>query len=225
MAYVILFMEGVITFISPCILPMLPIYISYFMGESNTDEANGRKTLINALGFVIGFTIIFTLLGVLAGTFGSFIRGHSKIINIIGGGIIVIFGLNYMNILNISLLGRSKKLSIEIKPLRFISSILFGIVFAIGWTPCVGTFLGSALMVAANSQTTVEGTLMLLSYSIGLGIPFLLAAILINQLKETFNFIKKNYKTINIISGILLVAIGITMMTGNLNKLLSLFSF
>ncbi len=149
MEYILLFLEGIITFISPCILPMLPIYISYFAGDNNLEDGKKNNTLINALGFVIGFTIIFTLLGTLAGTFGSFIRNYYTLLNIIGGTIIVIFGLNYMGLLRIPFLERSFKMDMKIKSLKFISSILFGVVFAIGWTPCVGTFLGSALMIAA----------------------------------------------------------------------------
>lgn len=221
MAYLILFMEGIITFISPCILPMLPIYISYFVGDDRNNDGDNKRILINALGFVLGFTIIFTLLGVLAGTFGRFIKSHFTLVNIIGGSIMILFGLNYMEVFRIPLLQRSKKINVEMKSLKFISSVLFGMVFSIGWTPCVGTFLGSALMLAANSQETMKGTFMLLSYSIGLGVPFILSAILINQLKSTFNFIKRHYKTINIISGLFLIAIGLAMMTGYLNKLLS----
>lgn len=225
MEYILLFLEGIITFISPCILPMLPIYISYFAGDNNLEDRKKNNTLINALGFVIGFTIIFTLLGTLAGTVGSFIRNYYTLLNIIGGTIIVIFGLNYMGLLRISFLERSFKMEMKIKSLKFISSILFGVVFAIGWTPCVGTFLGSALMIAANSQQVLKGALMLFVYSIGLGIPFIISAILIGKLKETLDFIKRNYKIINRISGIILVVIGIAMMTGYLNKILSILSF
>lgn len=225
MEYVLLFLEGIITFISPCILPMLPIYISYFAGDDYFEGERKNNTLKNAIGFVIGFTILFTLLGILAGIFGGFMRNHFNLLNIIGGGIIVIFGLNYIGIFKISFLQRSFKLNINIKSFKFISSIIFGMVFAIGWTPCVGTFLGSALMIAASSQQVGKGALMLLVYSIGLGIPFIVSALLIEKLKETLNFIKRKYKVINSISGIILVVIGIAMMTGHLNKILTILSF
>lgn len=225
MEYILLFLEGIITFISPCILPMLPIYISYFAGDNSLEDKKKNNALINAIGFVIGFTVVFTLLGTLAGTFGSFIRSYYTMLNIIGGGIIVIFGLNYMGLLRIPLLERSFKMDVKINSLKFASSILFGVVFAIGWTPCVGTFLGSALMIAANSQQILKGALMLFVYSIGLGIPFIISAILIGKLKETLDFIKRNYKIINKVSGIILVIIGIAMMTGYLNKILSILSF
>lgn len=224
MEYILLFLEGIITFISPCILPMLPIYISYFAGGDYENEANKGSTLKNSIGFVMGFTIVFTLLGTVAGTLGNFIKEYYNILNVIGGTIIVIFGLNYIGLFKIGFLERSYKMNVEINPFRFLSAMVFGMVFAVGWTPCVGTFLGSALMIAANSQSVVKGASMLLVYSIGLGIPFIISAVLIGQLKETMDFIKKNYKTINFISGIILIVIGIAMMTGYLNRILSILS-
>lgn len=222
MDYFILFLEGIITFISPCILPMIPIYISYFIGG---DENN--KPLINSIGFVIGFSVIFTILGAAAGTFGAFIQKYMQLFNIIAGVLLIIFGLNYIGIFKISFLERSFKLKnkADLNKLNLASSILFGMIFAIGWTPCVGTFLGAALMIAASSQDTLKGILMLLSYSLGLGIPFIISALLIENLKGAFKFIKKNYKIINTISGILLILIGVMMMTGYLNLLLSWLTF
>ena len=225
MEYFMLFLEGIITFISPCILPLLPLYVSYFVGGNEYDDKSKYNALVNSLGFVLGFTIIFTLLGTLAGTFGAFIKEQSVIINILGGFIVVLFGANYMGIFKIPFLERSLKINTKIKTFKFLSSIAFGIIFAIGWTPCVGTFLGAALMIAVNSQDILKGTIMLLIYSIGLAIPFVICAILIDKLKETFNFIKRNYKVINKISGIILVIIGISIMTGYLNKILSLLTF
>lgn len=225
MEYLLLFLEGIITFISPCILPMLPLYILYFVGESDNEVKGKYKALVNSLGFVIGFTIIFTLLGTLAGTFGSFIKEQSVVINILGGFIVVLLGINYIGIIKIPFLERSLKMNAKIKTFKFFSSILFGMIFAIGWTPCVGAFLGTALMIAVNSQDVLKGTLMLLIYSIGLGIPFVICAILIDKLKGTFNFIKRNYKMINRISGIVLVIIGIAIMTGYFNKVLSFLTF
>lgn len=225
MNYFILFLEGIITFISPCILPMLPIYISYFMGGNG--EKKSSNALINSIGFVIGFSVVFTVLGGAAGTFGVFIKKYMTIFNIIAGLLLILFGLNYIGLFKISLLERSLKLKnkTNLNNLNLISSILFGMIFAIGWTPCVGTFLGSALMIAANSQDTLKGIFMLLSYSLGLGIPFIISALLIDSLKGAFNFIKKNYKVINLISGLLLIIIGLLMMTGYLNLLLSWLTF
>lgn len=222
MEYLIVFIEGIITFISPCILPMLPIYISYFAGD--IEEGKKGKTIINSIGFVIGFTIIFTLLGALAGTFGMFIKKYQTIFNIIGGSILIIFGLNYMGILSIGFIEKTKKIQVDIKSFKFFSTIVFGMIFAIGWTPCVGTFLGSALMIAASSSGVLKGTIMLLIYSLGLGIPFIIAALIMDELKNSMKFIKKNYKLINRISGVFLIIVGISMIIGLFNKLLSLLT-
>ena len=222
MEYLIVFIEGIITFISPCILPMLPIYISYFAGD--IEEGKKGKTIINAIGFVIGFTIIFTLLGALAGTFGMFIKKYQTIFNIMGGSILIIFGLNYMGILSIGFIEKTKKIQVDIKSFKFLSTIVFGMIFAIGWTPCVGTFLGSALMIAASSSGVLKGTIMLLIYSLGLGIPFIIAALIMDELKNSMKFIKKNYKLINRISGVFLIIVGISMIIGLFNKLLSILT-
>lgn len=216
------FLEGIITFISPCLLPMIPIYLSYFAGGDVAD--NKTKTIKNAFGFVIGFTIVFVLLGAFASSIGIFLKQYSRIIEIIFGIIIIIFGLNFTGLINIKFLNRANSMKVETRDLNFIKSVLFGIIFSVTWTPCVGTFLGSALMLAATSEHIVEGIFMLLCYSIGLAIPFLVAAVLINRLKTTFDFIKKHYKVINIISGIFLIGIGILMLTGYLRQFLFMLS-
>ena len=225
MDYLLSFIEGIITFISPCMLPMLPIYISYFAGAQTEDEKDHKtKTVINALGFVLGLSIVFILLGVAAGTFGKYIKLHTFIFNIIGGLLLIIFGLNYMGLFKLNLLNKVRKLNVPIKSFHFFSSILFGVIFSIGWTPCVGAFLGSALLLAANSHDSLKGFIMLLLYSLGLGIPFIISALLLDSLKQTFGFIKRHYKAINTVSGLLLIIIGILMMFGMLNLFLSILT-
>ena len=214
MQYLISFFEGILTFISPCLLPMLPVYISYFAGG----EANSKKTMKNALGFILGFTILFTAMGALAGTLGSFLSKYQTAVNIVCGLVVIFFGLNFMGVIKLNLFRGSAGL--QTRELGFFSSVLFGMVFSVGWTPCVGAFLGSALMLASQQGHVVEGTLMLLSYSMGLGIPFLLSAVLIDQLKGAFNFIKRHYTLINYICGGLLILIGVLMATGILNDFL-----
>ena len=189
MQYFISFLEGIITFISPCLLPMLPIYVSYFAGGG---ERSTKKTVINALGFVLGFTMVFMAMGALAGTIGSFLIKYEKIVNLISGLLVIFFGLNFLGIVRINLF-RGGSRGVNTNQMGFFSAMLFGIVFSIGWTPCVGAFLGSALMLASTQAHMVKGILMLLSYSLGLGIPFLLSAVLIDKLKGTFDF--KNGKT------------------------------
>lgn len=224
MEYLLLFLEGIITFISPCILPMIPVYISYFSGGSTDERNNKYSTVQNIAGFVLGFTIVFTLIGALAGTIGTLIITHQRFVNAICGTIITVFGLNYMGVLKLKHLAKSYRINYEIKSMHFISSLLFGMVFSIGWTPCVGTFLGSALMIALSSGNTGKGILMLLIYSIGLGVPFMLCGIFIDSLKGTFTFFKQHYKLINRISGGILVIIGISMITGTFYKITSILT-
>ncbi|MDL2301766.1 cytochrome c biogenesis protein CcdA [Lachnospiraceae bacterium OttesenSCG-928-D06] len=222
MEYFIAFLEGIITFISPCLLPMLPLYISYFAGG----EIEGKRTRIikNALGFVFGFSIIFIILGVFAGTVGQLLSEHQTMVNIVSGLVVLIFGLNFIGILRIPLLNKSLKLKANTNNLGFISSFIFGVIFSVGWTPCVGAFLGSALMLVSQQGSIVKGTLMMICYSVGLGIPFIATALLIDKLKSTFEFIKRNYRIINLISGIMLIFVGILMMSGYMNWLLSLIT-
>jgi cytochrome c-type biogenesis protein len=220
MQYIIAFLEGIITFISPCLLPMLPIYLSYFAGGG---ERSTAKTLKGALSFVTGFTAIFVAMGALAGTVGSFVREYQVIVNIVCGLIVIFFGLNFLGVFKLNLF-RGGNRTVKTGEMSFFSALLFGVVFSIGWTPCVGAFLGSALMLAAQQGHMGEGMLMLLAYSLGLGIPFVLSAVLIDYLKGAFQWIKKHYTVINAVCGCLLILIGILMATGLLGRLLALLS-
>lgn len=220
MQYIISFLEGIITFISPCLLPMLPIYISYFAGGG---ERTTKKTLTNAMGFVLGFSTVFIAMGALAGTLGRLLMRYQNIVNIVSGIVVIIFGLNFLGVFKFELFkGNRGNQKFNPNDLGFFSAMIFGMIFSIGWTPCVGTFLGSALMLASQQGSVLKGTLMLVAYSIGLGIPFLLSAILIDKLKTTFDFIKKHYRIINLTSGVLLIIIGILMATGLLGRFLAL---
>lgn len=217
MQYILLFLEGVITFISPCLLPMLPIYVSYFVA----DKADKKKALTNSVGFVLGFTLVFITMGAFAGTVGTLVRNYTSILNIVTGLIVIVFGLNFLGIFKIGFLNRISNKNVNVKNLGFFSAVLFGIVFSIGWTPCVGAFLGSALLMASLGGSMLQGISMLLAFSLGLGIPFIASALLIDQLKGTFSFIKRNYKIINIVSGGILIVIGILMATGYMGYFLS----
>ena len=217
MQYIITFLEGIISFISPCMLPMLPIYVYYFAGKTEKKENVFTKSLC----FVLGFTAVFCLLGVFAGTLGSFLVKYKTAVNIITGAIVVFFGLGYLEIINIPLfkgIQKFKKLD------GAFSAFLFGIIYSVSLTPCVGAFLGSALMLASSSETALQGLWLLLAYSAGLGIPFVLSAVLLEKLGTAFDFIKKHYGIINKICGIFLIAVGISMMLGFMNALLSVFS-
>lgn len=208
MDFFVIFIEGLASFISPCVLPMLPIYVSYFTGK----DKDSKRAVINSLGFVLGFTIIFVLLGIFASTLGKLITTNIRYINIILGIIIILFGLNYIGIFNIKILNKSKGIKKNTDKLSFFSSILFGMIFSICWTPCVGVFLSSALMISATSENILKGGIMLFIFSLGLGIPFILTSVFLEKLKNTFDFIKKHYDIINKIAGIILIFSGIQLM-------------
>ena len=220
MQYIISFLEGIITFISPCLLPMLPIYITYFAGGG---ERSSRKTLTGALGFVLGFTAVFVAMGALAGSLGSLLFKHQTAVSIVSGAVVIFFGLNFLGVVRLNLFRGSSR-SVNTDNMGFFSAAVFGVIFSLGWTPCVGAFLGSALMLASQQGHVLEGMAMLLAYSLGLGIPFLLSAVLIDYLKNAFAWIKSHYSLINKISGGLLILVGLLMATGTLGRLLSVLS-
>jgi len=208
MDYVLTFIEGIASFISPCLLPMVPIYLSYFIGE---DEENNNKAILNSVGFVLGFTIVFLILSIFASQLGSILSSNIRYIKIIFGIVIILFGLNYMDILKIKFLNKTNAKNLNTKNFNFYKAILFGILFSVSWTPCIGTFLSSALLLIAKEQDVLKGIIMMLLYSIGLGIPFIISAILIEKLKNVFDYIKKHYDIIKKISGVILIGAGIYM--------------
>lgn len=217
MEYIITFLEGIISFISPCMLPMLPLYLSYFAGG----DKDFKSGFWRALAFVIGFTIIFCMLGLFAGSIGALLMEYKSVVHIISGAVVVMLGLSYLEIIRLPFF---KGIKGEVKVGGILSAFLFGVVFSLSLTPCVGAFLGSALMLASQSGHVLLGMGMLLAYSLGLGVPFLLSAVLIDQLKGAFNWIKRNYTVINIISGTLLIVVGVAMATGLLDRLLRILS-
>ena len=180
MTYLITFLEGLITFISPCLLPMLPIYLSYFAGEQK------KRPLLGALCFIGGFTCVFLLLGLFAGSIGSLLMRYQTVVNIVTGLIVLVFGLHFLGLFQLPLFKGMSALS---RPAGLFSSFLFGMIFSVAWTPCVGAFLGSALMLASQQASALQGALLLLCYSLGLGIPFLISALLIQKLTTAFNCI------------------------------------
>lgn len=217
MQYLITFLEGLISFISPCMLPMLPMYVSYFAG--NADQK--QKTVWRALAFVVGFTAVFLLLGLAGGTVGRLLVGHQTVVNAVCGAIVILFGLSYLGLFSLPFFrGMSAGRSVS----GILSAFLFGVIYSVSLTPCVGAFLGSALMLASSSGSAVKGMLLLLAYSAGLGIPFFASALLIERLNGVFAWIKRHYRVINVISGVFLIVVGLAMATGMLHRLLAIFA-
>ena len=204
----LLFFEGVLTFISPCILPMFPVFLMYLRNES---QKKGKALVINILGFILGFTIVFVTLGATATAIGSIMNQNRVLLQRIGGVIIILFGLNMAGFINIRFLNFQRGLSLKKDSGGFLSSMIFGIVFSFGWSPCLGLFLGTALILAADASTVGIGMFYLFVFSMGLGLPFLITGILFSKVEQSFNFVKKHYNLITKISGIFLVIIGILM--------------
>lgn len=211
------FLEGLISFISPCMLPMLPIYISYFGGKSEKKQ----NIFFRVLCFETGFTAVFCLLGLFAGSFGAFLVSYRTAVNIICGITVIFFGLSYLEIIRIPFF---KGMKSGPKITGLFSAFIFGIVYSVSLTPCVGAFLGSALMTASVSASAFDGTLLLLTYSSGLAIPFMISAMLLDKLGNVFVFIKNHYRIINTLCGIFLIITGILMATGLFGFFLNIFN-
>lgn len=217
MQYIITVLEGIISFISPCMLPMLPVYISYFAG--NADKK--KHTLARALAFVVGFTAVFSLLGLFAGSVGAFLSRYKTAVNIVSGIAVIVFGLSCLEVIRIPFF---KGISGGYEVKGVLSAFIFGVIYSVSLTPCVGAFLGSALMLASASGSSLQGALLLAVYSLGMGIPFLVSAVLIEKLNTAFMFIKKHYKVINTASGVFLIITGAAIAMGLMGRLMSMFS-
>ena len=201
MDYVMTFLEGLASFISPCILPLLPVYLIYFAGGA----ADKRRTLTGACAFVSGFSLVFVLLGVFAGTLGALLGAHRHVISYVCGGIVVALGLSYLGLFR---LPGGRNAARKSPTAGFLGSFLFGMVYAVSLTPCVGVFLGAALALAARSASVGKGAALLAVYALGLAVPFVLSALFIDRLKGVFMVIKNHYKVINPVCGALLVLFG-----------------
>lgn len=221
MQYLLLFFEGIMAFLSPCHLPLLPAFVSFFAAG----EGGRRRALLNSLGFVTGFTIVFVILGAFAGTVGALIHEYIGIINLIAGTIIVILGLDFLGIIHLKFLGHVHNQIDTERKRNFFSALAFGVIFSVSWTPCAGAFIVSALAMASAEGGIFSGISMLLSFSLGLGMPYILSALLIDKLKRTFDFIRSHQKIINLVSGILLILIGILIASGLMEVFLSGFGW
>jgi cytochrome c-type biogenesis protein len=226
------FVAGLLSFLSPCVLPLIPGYLSFISGVSFEEisaetgsEAARLKVMGNALLFVIGFSIIFILLGATATSLGQYLNTQLQLLSKIAGAVIIIFGLHVMGLFTLTPLYREKRIHLQKKPLGVFGAILAGMAFAFGWTPCIGPILAGILAYAATSETLWQGVWLLSVYSLGLAIPFLATAFGLRYFYQFFDRIKKHMGKINAASGVLLVVIGLLMMTNNLTWLAGKFSF
>ncbi|MBN1823435.1 MAG: cytochrome c biogenesis protein CcdA [Endomicrobiales bacterium] len=216
------FVAGILTFVSPCVLPLIPAYLSFITGASLAELEGGRqgavkRSFISALFFVAGFSAIFILLGASASFLGAAAAGRRDIIRYVGGAVVVIFGLHLAGVFRIKLLYMQARADLKKPSWGYAGSFLVGVAFAVGWTPCVGPILSSILILASSQGTVSHGVLLLIVYSSGLGIPFLLTALFVGKALSLFSKIKKHYRLIEIISGAILVAVGVLLLTDSFN--------
>ena len=205
----LLFLEGLLAFVSPCMLPMLPVYLMYLAAET---EHGKKASIVNTIGFVCGFTIIFMALGATATAIGALMQEHIILLQRVSGAVILIFGLHFLGIFKIGFLDVEKKIDLNLqKRGGFIGALIFGAVFSLGWSPCLGPFLGSALMLASSGQTVLKGVFYLFVFSMGLGLPYILAAVFFTNIKGLFQWLKKHGRQIKIVSGLVLVFAGLAM--------------
>ncbi len=218
------FIAGVLSFISPCVLPLIPGYLSYISGLT-LDEMQGtgtaaiplgearRRVLVASIFFILGFSFVFICFGAAASALGQYMLEKQRLLAKIAAVIVIVFGLHTMGVLRIGWLYSEKRVQVEKKPKTLLGAFFVGLAFAFGWTPCIGPILGGILAIAGTQQTVGQGVQLLAVYSAGLGLPFLLTALAINQFFTVFKRIRKHYHLIEIVSGLLLVVIGVLIFT------------
>lgn len=221
-------MAGLISFLSPCVLPLVPPYLG-FLGGASLDQMTGekdtvapgvyRRVIIASIFFVAGFTTIFVGLGAGASMFGQVIQQYKSEMAIAAGAIIILFGLHFLGVLRIPLLYREARYHSDSKPTSYIGAYLIGLAFAFGWTPCVGPILATVLTMAASEASVNTGVTMLLAYSLGLGVPFILAAVAIKPFLSFMARFRRHMGTVEKVMGGLLILTGILIITGSINEI------
>jgi cytochrome c-type biogenesis protein len=223
---------GILSFLSPCVLPLVPSFITYLTGLSFADLQEEhpthlvrRQTIIHSLLFIAGFTLVFVLLGASATFVGSFLRENMALLRRVGGALIFLFGLHVSGLLPLGMLLGEKRVTLRHKPAGYFGSILVGVTFAAGWTPCIGPILASILIVAAKESTVSRGILLLVAYSLGLAIPFFISALALHRFLVFFNRFKKYIRLFEIITGIFLILVGIMIFFDKLTLLQRYITF
>jgi cytochrome c-type biogenesis protein len=224
-------LAGLISFISPCVLPIVPGYLSFISGVNMAELKDGerpaglaRRVGITSLAFVLGFSTVFVALGAAATMVGYYLQQYKRELGMIGGVVIIILGLHTAGILPIKWLLYEKRAEVKTRPLGLIGAYVVGLAFAFGWTPCIGPILGAILLYASQQATVSEGVLLLMAYSAGLGIPFVLSGLAINGFFAAFGRIRRHMKVVEYVSGALLVGVGLLLVTDRLAVLAQYFS-
>ncbi len=216
------FTAGLLSFLSPCVLPLVPSYVTFITGMSLEEvRASRRSALVHALLFVLGFSLIFIALGATASAIGRVLFAARVWISRIGGALIVVFGLHLLGIFDIQFLGQERRVHLANKPLGYLGTVLVGLAFGAGWTPCIGPILGSILFYTASAADLHRGLELLTAYSAGLAVPFLAAALALDRFLAVFARWRGTMMWVNRVSGVLLIAIGVLLMTNYFTALAS----
>jgi cytochrome c-type biogenesis protein len=224
------FGAGFLSFISPCVLPLIPGYLSFVSGVS-LDEMRGegasaarRQVVVTSIAFVVGFSLVFIALGASASVIGKFLFRNSNLISKLAGALVIVIGLHTMGVFRIPFLEAEKRVHTTTKPKTLLGAILVGMAFGFGWTPCIGPILSGILLLAGSRETIREGVVMLAVYSLGLGIPFILTALAINRFFAASGRIRHHYHKIELVSGGLLVMIGVLLFTDQMTLIVRYLS-
>lgn len=220
------FIAGLLSFLSPCVLPLIPSYITYITGLSFADlqaehptHIVRQKSILHSIAFISGFTVVFVLLGASATYIGSFMQSNATLIRKVGGVLIILFGIHVTGLIPLKFLLREKRVTVSHKPAGYAGSFMVGLFFAAGWTPCIGPILAAILTLAATEENVYNGIALLLFYSLGLGIPFLLSSLAMHQFLLLFNRFKKYIRIFEIITGLFLIIVGVLLFSNWLSRL------
>lgn len=217
-AMLVALLAGLLSFLSPCVLPIVPPYLAYMSGISVTDMKGGRSPIVPALFFVLGLSTVFMLLGLAASAFGAFFLGNAQTFSTIAGVVVMIFGAHFIGIYRIGFLDRDIRLEAGDQGGSAFGAYVLGLAFAFGWTPCIGPQLGAILSLAAQEGNVARGMTLLGVYAIGLGVPFLLVAAFFVRLAPLVAFLKRHAERIERLMGLLLWTIGLLMLTGGFSS-------
>lgn len=215
----LVFIEGVVSFLSPCLLPLLPVYLGYLSGKITEGRYDKKVLIINSIIFCMGLSLVFILMGVTASSIGRFLNHYKSILTKVGAIIIIMFGLFHMGVLKLNFLYKERRFNAIYRKSNALNSFIFGAAFALGWTPCIGPILGSVLFIAGSTGSAVYGGYLLFIYSLGLSIPFIITAALMELISVKLKLILKYSRIINILSGLVLIILGIALYTGWLYQL------
>ena len=217
------FLAGLLSFVSPCVLPIVPGYLSFISGinvsrmkDGVKDAGQLRRVVLTSLAFVLGFSTVFVSLGAAATLVGYYLQQWKRPLGMLGGAIVIVLGLHTMGVFRLNFLLYEKRAEVKAKPLGLLGAYVVGLAFAFGWTPCIGPILGAILLYASQQETVTQGVLLLSAYSAGLGVPFLLSALAINKFFSASGAVKRHMKTVEMVSGVLLVAVGVLLVTDRL---------